>query len=507
MNRRFTFLILALLWALPAVLCGFMLDFSPPAVLPNGLYPPPDTVMNEANFNISAALDDSGAGVWTDSVVMTVVVNGTDTAIHTGLANIEGSFSSGDSVEVCIRAMDEIYDTLACTCPANVMDSCWSFTVFSCASGPFARVTYPDSCGYITSCTNQGVEWAIRDTCHSIDTSSIRVHISVSGGLEYDALMGVDSRLVWDGDSILSFTPSLGEWSNGDTVTVTLDSVDNTFGSPLENAVVCPFVVDTAPPFVLIHYPADGETIRASSVNAAFIIFDSVAGCWTDSTRAVAEIWRGGSLFDSDTFDSGEPMNITALESGDSVKICIVRAMDYPDYDYCPPNEMMDYCWRFYIAFEGPYAWLIEPDDSNYDSTTVSACSCQSIIIGIYDKDGVDSATIHLEVEETEYAIPDLELSWDGDSILTFTPLSSCWQEGLSVNFELIAANDGFGFPLATTLADSFVIDREGPYFFDAMPIGVFHSPDVNISISASDFVCGDDIIPDSRTDNTCHLL
>jgi len=30
------------------------------------------------------------------------------------------------------------------------------------------------------------------------------------------------------------------------------------------------------------------------------------------------------------------------------------------------------------------------------------------------------------------------------------------------------------------------------------MPVGVYHSPDVNISISASDFVCGDDVIPDS---------
>ncbi|RKZ27752.1 hypothetical protein DRQ36_11345, partial [bacterium] len=134
MNKR-AFLTVPLLIALFAPVafaelsCGFVIDLSPPVVLPAGLYPPPDTIMEDTDFTVAINLADSGAGVWTDSVGMTIIVNSSDSTFFTGVTAVPGSFSPGDTVEVCVDAIDEIYDTLYCTCPPNELDTCWTFYI------------------------------------------------------------------------------------------------------------------------------------------------------------------------------------------------------------------------------------------------------------------------------------------------------------------------------------------------------------------------------------------
>lgn len=457
--------------------CQFIVDIQPPVLIDN--YPPADTTIGLASPSIITNIYDSLSGVLAESTIVRSIAHHndgtTDTLIWTGTGPMTGDYQPLDTVEICIlQAMDDVDYYPGCTCPPNVMDTtCWEFNVFYCIAGPFAEVTYPDSCGaYITSCDDQEVHWQIFDTTGlEIDESTIMIHISVRGpsGPLDTTVTTTSLTLNWDGVSNLFFQPGVDGWfwASGDTVTVSLVGANNTGGCPLDSPAECSFIVDLDPPVAFDFEPPIGDVVSTSTpfVNASYV--DSI--CSVYSGVASWSLYRSGTLIEGPTdFTLGSSLSLSSPETGDSVVICL-DLTDSPDFDYCPPNDTT-VCWWFTLSLDAPAARIIEPIDLNSDSVVTSACACQPIIISITDGDGIDESTIQLEVEGTIYDIGDPELSWDGDSILTFAPTTPCWIDGDTVDFELIAVEDSLGTPLGSPLAGSFIPDYSPPVMVSTFP-------------------------------------
>jgi len=137
-------------------------------------------------------------------------------------------------------------------------------------------------------------------------------------------------------------------------------------------------------------------------------------------------------------------------------------ASDNPDL--CPPNEMADTCWHYIISTSGPLVTLLTPP-----SGAVSSCNDQNIMFRITDGNGVDSASIRLNVNGTIYTISDPELSFYNDT-LEFTP-SSLWSDGDTVVAVLTRADDMVGMS-SPDVPESvvFVIDLSPPYVASLHP-------------------------------------
>ncbi len=457
--------------------CEFIVDTEPPVA--TGFYPPADTTIGLSAPFINVGIFDSIAGVVPESTIVRSIArhaDGTaDTIIWMGPSPMVGDYLPLDTVQICIlQAMDAVDYYEDCTCPPNVMDTiCWEFSVFYCLAGPFAEVVYPDSCGpYVTSCADQSVSWTILDTTGlEIDDATILIHVSVRGpsGALDTTVTPTSPALNWDGVSTLNFQPGSDGWfwNSGDTVTISLVSASNTGGCPLEFSVDCSFIVDLDPPVAYDFEPAEGEVITTTApfINAAYI--DSI--CAVYSATSEWSIYRGGALVDGPyPFALGSSIPMAGAESGDSVVVCL-DLTDYPDFDYCPPNDTT-ICWWFTLSLDSPVAWIIEPLDLDGDSVITSACNCQPIIIGISDGDGIDEGTIQLEVQGIVYGITNPELDWDGDSILTYTPSAPCWTDGEVIDFELTAVEDSLGTPLDAPLAGSFIADYSPPIMIASHP-------------------------------------
>ncbi len=457
--------------------CEFVVDVEPPVL--SWFYPPPDTTIGLSAPTITINLLDSPAGVIPESTIVRSIarhVDGTaDTIVWIGSVPMTPNYLPLDTVQICIlQAMDAVDYYAGCTCPPNVIDTiCWEFAVFYCLAGPFAEIFYPDSCGsYVTSCADQGLSWAIFDTTGmDIDPATILVHVSVRGpsGALDTTVTPSSPTLNWDGTSNLHFQPGADGWlwNSGDTVHVTLVAVNNTGDCPLEFPAECWFIVDLDPPVAYNFEPPEAEIVSITTpfINAAYI--DSI--CALYSATAFLSVYRGGTLIDGPFyFILGSSILFADAESGDSVVVCL-DLTDYPDFDYCPPNDTT-ICWWFTLALDAPVAWIIEPLDLDNDSAITSACDCQPIIIGIFDEAGIDESTIVLEVEGIIYDVTSPELIWDGDSILTFTPSAPCWTHGDVVNFTLLAAENILGIPLDSPLPGSFIPDYLPPVMVASSP-------------------------------------
>ncbi|GEM_PF-2508215 len=705
MNRRFAayiFVIAALCSAgLGALECSFIIDHSPPYIAAGSAFPPADTTLADTFVTIIFALDDRGAGVWGDSVLTTVIVNGTDSTDYPATPLIPGDFSPGDTVEVCIRAIDRIFDTLACTCPPNELDTCWrffiepacssrfdslwfveeadcdsiniveicyrlestceppwnigisassdggagwgvpmssligdfghlgtvsdtgihcfqwllsddfpdfegcnfqtrivgdsitplisigcldsrapvvsiacpadtvfygdtlvlhwtiddsfwshdecslfigfcgeidtiiltdtvftwpvppvscdsawariavrdgfcnwgfdscSFRTFACAAGPMAQIVYPDSCGYITTCADQGVSWLVFDTSgHAIDpaTFTLRIQVSGRGGVLDTIIHAPNPALIWDGASRLDFDPSAipMAFASWDTVIITLVSAYSDIGCPIEKPIECSFLVDLDPPVVLGGFsPPPGTVFEDYPVSFTLgaEVIDSICPHFT--SLFALEHWREDSLLGIYFFVRSTFVDFYYAENGDSLRICVIDIADWPGYDYCPPNTAPDTCWWVYVEFSGgPTARIIEPVDLDSSGFAVSACDCQPIILAIHDEDGIDTSSIRFEVEGIVYDIATPELSWDGESLLVFTPTAPCWESGDTMHFSLLAAEDVHGTPLVSVVSSRFIADYNEPAISMTSPETATES-EFELAFEAIDSLCG----------------
>ncbi len=225
------------------------------------------------------------------------------------------------------------------------------------------------------------------ECCGEIDSTLIELTVN---GTPYHT---PDAELAWDGDSILTFTPSAPDtFEDGDTITACLTFAGDTCGGVLDSIICRTFFVDLFPPVVSGIVPSPDSTISDTMPTVDFCLFDSVSGL--DTTSIVFSVngipitpsvsWTGTywNVMWSSTFPFGR---------GDTVDIC-VRATD--STDYCDDN-LLDTCWSIYIRpCTDALAWIICPFDS---FGFWSACSTQGLTFGMWDSTGaiIDTARVY----------------------------------------------------------------------------------------------------------------
>jgi len=186
-----------------------------------------------------------------------------------------------------------------------------------------------------------------------------------------------------------------------------------------------------------IYITFEGSPVRYSSGSAGFS-FD-------------------GSRLDFNPSAAGLP----AWSGGDTVRVT-VSASD--NIDYCDSNYA-SYEWCFIIPAGGPIPTIVTPGDS-----TISACIDNEILIAIFDVEGVDTASVILNVNGVDYSLADDELTFINDT-LRFNPPAGYYQNNDTIFVVLTSLRDIFGnISEELPLEWSFLIDLEGPDFVDIQP-------------------------------------
>jgi len=461
-----------------------IIDTEPPELV--SIDPAPGTVLSDATPVLTFGLSDEPAGV--DSSTIVLGLEGIDYSItDAGVTYISAtgelvfdaaaagvSFGPGP-LDVCIRASDRVAPEW---CGPNAgTDSCYIYPYD--LEGPNAVPIDPTD-GEVTAC----------------EMVNIRILLTDNRGLEPDSVVLTvdgtpwtlaDPELIYIGDSLLIFIPP-APYPEG-VINVTLSAYDIS-GNPLSGGVLSySFSVDLSPPVLSGETPAPGAVISTTTPTIAFDLTDSPAG--VDEATIVFEVageiartTDAGVTWDGTHFSLDPVAFGLTLDDGDSVRCCVSSS---DDPDSCAPNSMGPECWTFHINQSGPNAGIIRPED-----WWVTACNDQEIMLWVSDGNGVDESTIVLEVRGISYNTSDPELTYDGDSILTWTP-SFIWAHAETVEVRLSTADDIYGTPLETPLLWHFVIDLEPPVImsFEPPTSTSFTVADTLIEIAITDAPAG----------------
>jgi hypothetical protein len=462
----------------------FIVDIRPPNIV--SITPSPGTYLTDSEPILQFGFADNPAGVDSSSIRLDL-----DGTIYT-LADLGVSWNSGTKVltfdasaggasfgpsalDVCVRSADKV---LPIWCGPNVSaDSCFAYPYD--LFGPNAVPIDPTP-GEITACELVEIRIRLTDD-RGVQPDSIRLSVN---GTVYRI---TDPELTYIGDSLLVFVP-LAPYSEG-TVNVVLTAFDISGNALGGGALVYSFEVDLSPPVLSGRYPAPGSVLSTLTPTIEFDLTDVPAG--VDESSILFEI-AGEIIRTTDTGVSWSGSHFTLntsaygleLHDGDSV-ICCVSASDSPDS--CGPNSMGPECWVFYINIAGPYAGIISPADGK-----ISACHDQQIRLWITDGNGVQASTIVLVVDGVPFTVASTELSYDGDSVLTFVP-SVPWAHGDTIFVQLTDADDVHGTPLTAPLAWQFIVDLQPPVVVSiAPPSGSgFNVSDTLIEIIITDYPAG----------------
>jgi len=432
----------------------FIVDIQPPQII--SIDPTPGTILANPAPTLVFGFEDIPAGVDSSSIILNLdgsIYRLTDSGVSWNSGSQELTFdgvAAGASfgpepLDVCISSTDKV---LSIWCgPNSSTDSCFIYPYD--LVGPTATPIDPTD-GEITAC----------------DMVEIRIHLSDDRGVNEDSISlsvdGVvfttgDAELSYIGDSLLIFVPS-ASYPEG-SIVVILNAVDISVNALSGGPLTYTFFVDTSPPVLSGESPAPGAVIATTTPTIGFDITDTPAGVDESSilfevAGELAHTTDAGVTWDGTRFSLNPTVFGLTLNDGDSITCC-VSAADAPDT--CGPNEMGPECWTFYINLAGPSAGIIRPLDGR-----ITACDDQDIALWITDGNGVDEATIVLNVNGSPYVTTGAELSYDGDSVLTFTP-SSAWSHGDTVDIQLTDADDIYGSSLGTPLMWNFIVDLEPP--------------------------------------------
>ncbi|MBN2542377.1 gliding motility-associated C-terminal domain-containing protein [bacterium] len=330
------------------VSCSFIVDTLPPEY--SNEYPFDNSIVYENDPPLSIDISDSPAGVdslslipgntsiWVNRVLQTgytLTWNGTT------LEFIGISFDDADSVTVCIDSIwdDPDYDY----CPPNWSSYCWSF--FIATDGPVPEIVRPLPNTY-SACIAQDIIMYIVDI-EGVVPSTIELLVE---GITYT----VDSAyLTFSDDSVLTFQPPAGFWSNGQVVNVTLLHAEDVYRNDISAPVTWSFIMDLTAPVAVFQEP--GEIMTSDySPHIIIEVFDSLSGL--DPGSLVFQLnefsYYYGDFDWEYSYDSAGGILVfdPVLEGinfapGDTVTITIYSC-DTPDY--CPPN-CDDSIWQFFI--------------------------------------------------------------------------------------------------------------------------------------------------------------
>ncbi len=432
----------------------FIVDIEPPEVV--SIDPPPGTMLTDPEPTLEFGFEDVLAGV--DSSAIELDLDGTiydigDAGVswNSGSGTIifdattaGASFGPG-TLDVCINSSDKVLPEWCG--PNSSGDSCFAYPYD--LAGPEATPIDP-SPGEITACDMVSIRVLLTD---DRDVENDSISLSVDGSVYTLS----DPELSYVGDSLLIFVPS-APYPEG-TIDVILQAYDIS-GNALDSGPLnYSFEVDLSPPVLSGQNPSPGAVISTTTPTIEFDLTDSPAGVNESSIllEAAGEVIRttdSGVSWDGTHFSLNTATYGLTLHDGDSV-VCCVSASDNPDS--CGPNSMGPECWAFYINMSGPSAGIINPHDG-----WITTCDDQDITLWITDGNGVAEATIVIDVDGSVYTTASPQLSYDGDSILTFTP-PALWSHYDTVEVQLTDADDIYGSPLSATLTWEFIIDLEPP--------------------------------------------
>jgi len=260
----------------------FTVDKTPPQA--SNPQPIDGGVASVTSPTISVQLDDPITGVLPDSITFIVdgspyvlattpgiSWDGTRASFATGSAGL--SWSDGDTVDVCIYAIDRVR---ADRCGPNRMNPpyCWSFIID--ISGPQAAIIDPPDASW-SACEYQPVTIWLFDLA-GIETSTIEL---VVNGFTY---FGLDHMTF--SDDTLIFTPTV-PFVDGSTVNVSLNHAEDNFGHDLPSSVTSLFYMDMSPPVITAIDPPPDSVVSSSPV----IDIDLTdAGIGVDETGAVMTV-------------------------------------------------------------------------------------------------------------------------------------------------------------------------------------------------------------------------
>ncbi|MBN2543354.1 gliding motility-associated C-terminal domain-containing protein [bacterium] len=466
----------------------FVVDLSPPHL---GTYNPgAEARVSTATPVISMFVLDEGAGVDTtsvqiriDGIVYTYVsagVSWSGSRIRFDCALAGVSFEDGDTVEVCLIYAADLVAPEYCGPNSATIDSCWFFVID--LSGPIAEMVVPIH-GAFVGCPPQPIHILLVDPNGVVvESSSVEIN-----GMLYDYF---DPEISFSGNTMI-FNPSV-TWTDGDTVMIRMGSACDSFGNCITlGSYEWSFIMDLSPPYLSYVDPPPFSYISDSLPEIYLELPDDVSGIF----GGTLEISINGSHYlgmmpgVNWVTDIGFEITTSALSFpwDDTLTFCIHEISDIVMPLYCGPNTYApDTCWEYYVDIVGPTAHLVAPDDE-----TITACSLQNIVIEIFDGGGIQTDAIEFDLNGAHLTVADPRLSFENDTLF-YAPIAS-WEDGDTVNFEVLAAPDIAGNDLEGPAAWSFVVDLSPPVIVDFSPPAwsLLSDPTPTITIEVADSVAG----------------
>ncbi len=322
--------------------------------------------------------------------------------------------------------------------PTECAETCDSFAV---------RTDCPDTCGFITSCADQGQTFVLYPT-NAITSypadSEVTVSVYVDGALVGSGTVATLSWATLSADSFLHISPPFGTWNNGDTVRI---SISSTYPCPYIEPFECSFIVDTQPPGLISFFPPNDTVVSDSIINISGTIYDSLAGVNGDSSRYVVVVHHADATVDTvASYNTSGSINYTGhFADGDSVVICVHMVDDVyanPSDCTCEPNYA-DSCWWFTVQLCSPIfaEWGCPGDSSCWNYVS---CEGQSMSLLLWSEDPVDTARVYIRVNGTYLSPTGTNLNFSCvdaacDSVIA-TIENFIWHDGDSVVIQLDSA-------------------------------------------------------------------
>lgn len=327
--------------------CYFIVDLEPP--IPYQPDPPDGGVINYPDPVPSISIVDSPAGispqVFTNCSHVTVTTNGAPMSGFSlnwdGLTlEIHGLYFGVNSlVEICLVGLPDAPDYDYCT--PNDTTYCWEFMVTS--EGPYGEVIFPEPNTY-SACDDQEIIFRLT-TDNSLNADSIVVKVN---GQDFDMASGY--LLLSGPDTLLSFTPPAGFWSDGQIVEAELIKANDIYGNALENRPSISFMIDLSAPLSTFEQP--GEIIIT---DPAPLIVLSLEDCLSGVNPDSIFLEIDGIPYSNIDFDYDDQEGVLTFNPnhlglyfglGDTITI-LLKACDSPDY--CAAN-CADSVWYFFVA-------------------------------------------------------------------------------------------------------------------------------------------------------------
>jgi len=392
------------------------------------------------------------------------------------------------------------------------------FEFFISATGPTAEYIFPEDSSF-TSCTDLEPVLHIHDVDGVLADSTHPITIDVNG-IEFS--YPADENLTWDETTgMLTYHP-LSPYPDGSAITVSLLEAYDSLGNPVEpeGMISWTFFVDRTPPVVdlMSNWPPNGYTTMNRLEHISFrtydIFGDAIRPVDSDNIHVIIqksdgtryEYFSVGSLipeydsvpeilWDGYTWEFAPESLGISWNPGDTIYVSIYEVRD--NIDYCAPNitYVGPFVWEFYVA-SGPQVEIVQPLPRS-----TSNCPDQVVHLILHDEDGIDPASVLLEVNgtvyDTGYIYEVCDTFWYGvecdtihpllvlDSIVYFrSPVP--FENHEEVEVSLLSAADIHGNQFeGRPLSWSFIMDMDPPIPGNPFPAdgAYFNAHDISLEI------------------------